>query len=110
MEPDAVDEAVYDDGVAPYPRIERRKPREAQKLLRLVQRGPEAEAQADEARARGVPPPGENLVDVYLAHAGLLGEGGFGYAPLLKEARQEPLHAAGVELVAVGREEFVEAV
>ncbi len=55
MEPDAVDEAVYDDGVAPYPRIERRKPREAQKLLRLVQRGPEAEAQADEARARGVP-------------------------------------------------------
>ena len=42
VETDAVDEAVYDDGVAPYPRIERRKPREAQKLLRLVQQGDDA--------------------------------------------------------------------
>lgn len=62
--------------------------------LGLLQCGLQAEAQADQPVPGGSPPPGEDLVQIDLAHAGAFGQGGLG--DLLFPAKRGQLGCGGV--------------
>ena len=73
---DAMNQAVDDDGIAPDFREELRQPTAFEQLLRFIQRGAQSVAEAEQPVAGGVAPPGKDLVEIDLAHAGPLGKGG----------------------------------
>ena len=74
----AMQQPENDDRIAPHFGIEFGAAAVAQKILRFLQRCTKAEAQAQKTAARGVASPCEDLMQIDLAHAGLLGERGFG--------------------------------
>ena len=74
----AVDQSEKDDRVPLVPGVELGVSALLQKLLGFLQGGGKAEAQAQQPVAGGIAPPGKDLVQVNLAHAGLLGQACFG--------------------------------
>ena len=105
---DAMNQAVDDDGIAPDFREELRQPTAFEQLLRFIQRGAQSVAEAEQPVAGGVAPPGKHLVQVHIAHPGLLCQSGLGYIPFIKHGGQKRLDVLVVELLVVFPEKFIQ--
>ena len=72
-----------------------------QKLLALLQCGAKAKAQAQQSAAGGIAPPGEDLVQIDLAHPGQAGQHRFGHLPLLHKLFQQLTHTLPREVILI---------
>ena len=73
-------QTIENDGVPPVTGVQRRVPRLPQQVLGVLHRCAQAEAYAQQAVAGGEAASGEQLVQIYLADTGLLGQRGLGEA------------------------------
>lgn len=73
-------QTIENDGVPPVTGVQRRVPRLPQQALGVLHRCAQAEAYAQQAVAGGEAAAGEQLVQIYLADTGLLGQRGLGEA------------------------------
>ena len=92
-----VDKIVNDDRVAAVFGIKLGIAVLAQKLLCFRQSSGQPEAQAQRAVARGRTRPDEDLIQVHLAGAGKLGQGGFGQAAFQKHTIEQFVKRAAAE-------------
>ena len=61
----------------------------------------QAKAKTQKAAAGGIAPAGKNLMEIYLAHAGLLSQRGFGNIPLPEQLVQQLADAVIDEILLV---------
>lgn len=73
-----VGDAKADDGVPLVLGVNLRQRCLPEQTLGLVQGGPQPHSQAEQLVAGGLPPSGKRLMQVYLAHPSLAGQGGLG--------------------------------
>lgn len=71
-------QTIENDGVPPVTGVQRRVPGLPQQALGVLHRCAQAEAYAQQAVAGGEAAAGEQLVQIYLADTGLLGQRGLG--------------------------------
>ena len=99
---------VHDDGVPSDLGVELREAAQLQQILRLFQRGAQPVAETDQAASGWIPAAREYLVEVYLAHARLLGQHGLGKAPFFKQTVQNLRHAFVAEMLLMVRKKFIQ--